>query len=60
MFLGRQPNNIGYHTGPTPTEIGFAGTQGLEREVICAFGSLAGAGPDGVDGYVCSGRFRGK
>jgi tyrosine decarboxylase/aspartate 1-decarboxylase len=60
MFLGRQPNNIGYHTGPTPTEIGFAGTQGLEREVICAFGSLAGAGPDGVDGYVCSGGSEGN
>ncbi|MCO4746637.1 MAG: aspartate aminotransferase family protein [Proteobacteria bacterium] len=49
------PNHIGCHTLGS-SEPAFAGTHGLEREVIaiCAE-QIMGAEPDTVDGYVASG-----
>ena len=51
-FLLVHPNNLGEHTRHN-SELGFSGTQQLEREVIGMLGDLHG--DPAVDGYLSSG-----
>ncbi len=60
MFSKRQPNNIGYHTKSAdekPSEMGFAGTQKLEREFIYGVAQMIGVKNPSkkIDGYLCTG-----
>ncbi len=59
LVAGSHPNHIGYHTlNPNkPAEMGFAGTQALERDLVYRVASLLGSkNPElGIDGYVCNG-----
>lgn len=50
-----QPNNIGLHTTKKPTEVGFEGSQELEKRAIGMVADLLGATLDDVDGYIESG-----
>ena len=56
-FAVRQPNNIGCHTVGKEAEVGFEGTQELERRLIYSVADMIGvADPKTeVDGYVCNG-----
>lgn len=62
FFSASHPNNIGYHTGPNDAELGFVGTQRLERELIYTVADLAGASdPESqIDGYICNGGTEGN
>lgn len=62
FFSAGHANNIGFHTGATQAELGFGGTQELEREAIYAMAELAGAeDPEAqVDGYICGGGTEGN
>jgi tyrosine decarboxylase/aspartate 1-decarboxylase len=54
-YLGRHPNNIGLHSNATKSELGFGGSQEIERQVIEMAADLMGASPYDVDGYISSG-----
>jgi tyrosine decarboxylase/aspartate 1-decarboxylase len=58
-FSRRHPNNIGYHTDENkdPAEMGFIGTQLLEKEFVYGVAEMIGVKnpPKEIDGYVCSG-----
>lgn len=62
LLAPTQANNIGIHTMIQKAEIGFPGTQELEREFIYTVANLAGAGdPEkDIDGYICSGGTEGN
>ncbi|MFH1162182.1 MAG: pyridoxal-dependent decarboxylase [Candidatus Jorgensenbacteria bacterium] len=53
----RQLNNLGYHTKDDPSEMGFLGTQKLERNFIYAVAEMLGVKnpPAEIDGYICGG-----
>ncbi|MDO8557550.1 MAG: hypothetical protein Q7R98_03785 [Candidatus Jorgensenbacteria bacterium] len=53
-FAERQPNNLGYHTKEIPSEIGFEGTQILERDFIYGIAEMLGVcDPEkNIDGYI--------
>lgn len=55
--LSRHSNNIGMHTNKETAhcEIGFAGTQKAEGEVIAMLADLMSADTHEVDGYITSG-----
>jgi len=57
LFAPRQPNNIGCHTVGKKAEVGFEGTQELERRLIYAVADMIGVTDpkQEVDGYVCNG-----
>ena len=54
MFLSCHPNNICTHTSEE-SEIGFLGTQELERETIFMMAELLGVKNNAVHGYISSG-----
>lgn len=62
MFASEHPNNIGFHTKRKRAELGFEGTQTLEREVVYSVGTLVGARDPQrqVDGYICKGGTEGN
>lgn len=61
-FSLEHPSNIGFHTTDRAAELGFPGTQELEREFIYRIGALVGADdPEAqIDGYVCMGGTEGN
>lgn len=62
QFLPIQANNIGFHTKAEPNEMGFEGTQALEKEYVYSLASLLGSEDPEVeiDGYICSGGTEGN
>lgn len=62
LFAPRQPNNLGYHTKNDPSEMGFRGTQELERGFVYAVADMIGVeNPErNIDGYICSGGTEGN
>lgn len=56
-FTAKHPNNIGCHTRHKKAEMGFVGTQELEREYIYHLSSLLGAKNPRreINGHLCSG-----
>jgi tyrosine decarboxylase/aspartate 1-decarboxylase len=58
----RQPNNLGYHTKDDPSEMGFLGTQKIERDFIYGVADMLGVQnpEEEIDGYICSGGTEGN
>lgn len=56
-YLDYHSNNIGMHTNKENggSELGFSGSQEIERQVIEMAADLMGASPEEVDGYISSG-----
>ena len=64
QFSRKHFNNIGYHTKSdgVPSEMGFYGTQRLEREFIFGVAEMIGVEnpKQDIDGYICSGGTEGN
>lgn len=56
-YLSHHANNIGMHTNRRNgnSELGFGGSQEIERQVIEMVADLFGASPEEIDGYISSG-----
>jgi tyrosine decarboxylase/aspartate 1-decarboxylase len=56
MAIDAHPNNIGMHCNSEgDCEIGFAGSQEAEREVIKMLASIMGGDPSKIEGYISPG-----